>query len=465
MLSDSPARSGDPLAAGADVLVTVRGGTLRGRQENGLTVLRGVRYATAPRFGPPAPEQPWPGVRDAVEHGGVSPQPPARPGSAGGAPQIGVQSEDCLNLTIVTPAADGARRPVIVWLHGGSYRSGAGSWDRYRTDRLAREGDVVVISVNSRLGALGYLSAPGVSPGNLGLLDQLEALRWVRDNAADLGGDPGNVTLVGQSSGAHSIACLLGVAQARPLFRRVVLQSPPLGLGLGGAPDTGRLGERFLARLGGDPSEASLEQLLAAQQAAERDVAGRGFTPAYGPVAGADPLPDAEGWLAACRAGAPDLDVVLGTTRREMAYFLGGGPISERVPLVGRAVENGVIGVVTWTAFTRPTLRFARLLSGAGARVFVYGIDGPASASPYRAGHCSDLPWLFGDEAAWAQTPMLAGQSWQDVTEHGRALRSAWLSFAAGGAPALTELGWQPYRGRRAAVHRFGTARSAGLGY
>ncbi|MEV0458164.1 carboxylesterase family protein [Catellatospora methionotrophica] len=456
MRSDSPVHRGDQATSGDDVLVTVRAGTLRGRREHGLTVLRGVRYATAARFSPPVPEQPWSGVRDAVQHGGVSPQPQARPGSAGGRPEIGAQSEDCLNLTIVTPAADGARRPVIVWLHGGSYRSGAGSWDRYRTDRLAREGGIVVVSVNSRLGALGYLSAPGVSPGNLGLLDQIEALRWVRDNAADVGGDPDNVTLVGQSSGAHSIACLLGVAQARPLFRRVVLQSPPLGLGLGGAPDTGRLGERFLARLGADPRQATLEQLLTAQQAAEKDLSGRGFTPAYGPVSGADPLPDAPGWLAACRAGAADLDVVLGATRREMAYFLAGGPISQRVPLVGRAVENGVIGMVTWTAFTRPTLRFARLLAGAGARVFVYGIDGAASASPYRAGHCSDLPWLFGDADAWAQVPMLAGQSWDDVTGHGRALRQAWLSFAAGGGTALTAHGWAPYDGRRAAVHRFG---------
>ncbi|WP_196279307.1 carboxylesterase family protein [Catellatospora vulcania] len=462
MPPQSPAPGGETTAAdpaAPEVLVTVRGGTLRGRREDGLTVLRGVRYATAARFCPAVPEPAWPGVRDAVEHGGVSPQPQARPGSAGGRPEIGVQSEDCLNLTIVTPAADGAQRPVIVWLHGGSYRSGAGSWDRYRTDRLAREGDVVVVSVNSRLGALGYLAAPGVSPGNLGLLDQIEALRWVRDNAADLGGDPGNVTLVGQSSGAHSIACLLGVARARPLFRRVVLQSPPLGLGLGGAADTGRLGERFLARLGGDPLAASLEQVLAAQQAAERDVSGRGFTPAYGPVAGADPLPDAAGWLAACRAGAQDLEVVLGTTRREMAYFLAGGPISRRVPLVGRVVENGVIGMVTWTAFTRPTRRFARLLAGAGARVFAYGIDGPPSASPYRAGHCSDLPWLFGDEAAWAQTPMLTGQTWQDVTEHGSGLRSAWLSFAADGAAALTAQGWTPYAGRRTTVRRFGPRR------
>ncbi|MEE6261788.1 carboxylesterase family protein [Plantactinospora sonchi] len=447
-----------PTTVAEDVLVDVAGGTLRGRRAAGLTILRGVRYATAERFGPPVPEQPWTGVRDAREHGGVSPQPSTRPGAVAGVPDVGVQSEDCLNLTIVTPAADRARRPVLVWLHGGSYRTGSGSWDRYRTDRLARDGDVVVVSVNYRLGALGYLRAPGISPGNLGLLDQIEALRWVRANVADLGGDPENVTLVGQSSGAHSVACLLGVAQARPLFRRAVLQSPPLGLGLGRAAAADRVATRFLARLGQDPRKASPAEVVAAQQLAERDVAGRagfGFAPAYGPVAGVEPLPEVPDWRAACRAGAEDLEVVLGTTRREIAYFLGGGPVSRHLPLVGRTVENGLIGSATWAVFARPTLRFARMLAEAGARVFAYRIDGPASTSPYRACHCSDLPLLFGDEAAWARAPMLAGQSWAEVAERGGPLRTAWLSFVAGGAAALAEQGWAPYAGRGGAVRLF----------
>ncbi|MEH1168251.1 carboxylesterase family protein [Micromonospora sp. CPCC 205539] len=445
-------------AAEEDVLVTVRGGTLRGARTDGLTILRGVRYATAERFGAPVPERPWAGIREAREHGDVSPQPPTRSVATAGWSEVGVQSEDCLNLTIVTPAADGARRPVLVWLHGGSYRSGAGSWDRYRTDRLAREGDVVVVSVNSRLGALGYLRAPGISPGNLGLLDQIEALRWVRDNAADLGGDPGNVTVVGQSSGAHSVACLLGVAQARPLFRRVVLQSPPLGLGLGSASASGRVAERFLARLGRDPREAPLTELIAAQQLAGRDVAARtgfGFAPAYGPVPGVHPLPDVPGWRAAWQAGAENLEVVLGTTRREIAYFLADGPISRHVPLVGRALENGVIALATRAVFARPTLRFGRQLARAGARVFAYRIDGLAPTSPYRACHCSDLPLLFGDEAAWAQAPMLAGQTWTEVAERGGPVRAAWLSFATDGADALVERGWAPYDGRGDRVQRF----------
>ncbi|SIR08712.1 carboxylesterase family protein [Micromonospora avicenniae] len=440
-----------------EVLVDVRGGTLRGARESGLTVLRGVRYATAERFAPPVPEKPWSGVRDARKHGGVSPQPPARSVGPAGMSELGLQSEDCLNLTIVTPAADRARRPVLVWLHGGSYRSGSGSWDRYRTDRLAREGDVVVVSVNYRLGALGYLRSPGVSPGNLGLLDQIEALRWVRDNAADLGGDPENVTVLGQSSGAHAVACLLGVAQARPLFRRAVLQSPPLGLGLGSPALAGRVAERFLTRLGRDPWEASTAEVIAAQQLTERDLAARtgfGMAPVYGPVAGTDPLPDVRGWRAATAEGAEDLEVVLGSTRREIAYFLADGPISRRVPVLGRAVENAVIDLATRAVFARPTLRLGRQLARAGARVFAYRIDEPASTSPYRACHCSDLPLLFGDEAAWANAPMLAGLSWAEVADRGAEIRSAWLSFASGGAEALAAQGWAGYSGRAAEVRR-----------
>ncbi|MFC3502168.1 carboxylesterase family protein [Micromonospora krabiensis] len=444
---------------GADVLVTVRGGTLRGERADGLTILRGVRYATADRFAPPVPERPWSGVRDARRHGGVSPQPPTRSVATGGWSEVGVESEDCLNLTIVTPAADTRRRPVVVWLHGGSYRSGAGSWDRYRTDRLAREGDVVVVSVTYRLGALGYLYAPGVSPGNLGLLDQIEALRWVRDNAAHLGGDPENVTVIGQSSGAHSLACLLSVAQARSLFRRAVLQSPPLGLGLGSATTAGRVARRFLARLDGDPHAASPAAIVAAQRAAEKDLAlrlGFGLAPAYGPVAGVDPLPDLRGWREATRSGADGLEVVLGTTRREVAYFLADGPLSRRVPLVGRAVEEGLIGAATRRVFHRPTLRFAQRLAAAGARVFAYRIDEPGSTSAHRACHCSDLPLLFGDEAAWGRAPMLAGRTWAEVTDRGAPLRAAWLAFVADGADALAGRGWAPYAGRGGHIHSFG---------
>ncbi|GAA5196450.1 carboxylesterase family protein [Rugosimonospora acidiphila] len=458
-MAQATARGGvdDPTPVVGEVLVAVRGGVLRGRREDGLTVLRGVRYAAAARFAPPVAEEPWEGVRDAFEHGPVSPQPPSRPGSMLGPSDDREQSDDCLSVTVVTPAADGARRPVLVWLHGGSYRTGAGSWDRYGGQRLAREGDVVVVNVNSRLGALGYLHLPGVSDGNLGLLDQLEALRWVRDNAAHLGGDPDNVTVVGQSSGAHSIACLLGIPAARALMRRAVLQSPPMGLGLS-TPEAARpVGERFLANLGQDPRQAPVDAILAAQQRTEQDLTGRtgmSFTPRYVPVAGVDPLPVGDDWRAACRRLAPGLEVIVGTTGREIAYFLAGGPISRRVPLVGGAVEEAAIRLATRSVFTRPTLEFAALLADAGAAVHAYRIEETSVTGPMRSCHCGDLPRLFGGQDAWAGAPMLAGQDWADIDAGGRPMREAWLSFATTGSGGLAG-SWPAYTRRRGAVRRF----------
>ena len=189
-----------------------KAGELRGAYENGIAVFRGVPYAAAPvgelRFSPPQPVPAWQGVRDATQDGPIAPQGRSRLAHVMGDFER-PQSEDCLTLNIWTPAADSAKRPVLVWIHGGAFASGAGSLPWYSGERFAANGDVVVVSINYRLGALGFLCLPGVSDGNLGLLDQVAALRFVRDNIAAFGGDPDNVTVVGQSAGAASIAILM----------------------------------------------------------------------------------------------------------------------------------------------------------------------------------------------------------------------------------------------------------------
>ena len=194
-----------------------KAGELRGAHENGIAVFRGVPYAAAPigelRFAPPQPAPPWQGVRDATQDGPIAPQGRSRLAHVMGDFER-PQSEDCLTLNIWTPAADAKKRPVLVWIHGGAFASGAGSLPWYSGERFAANGDVVVVSINYRLGALGFLCLPGVSDGNLGLLDQVAALRFVRDNIAAFGGDPDNVTVVGQSAGAASIAILMTMPQA-----------------------------------------------------------------------------------------------------------------------------------------------------------------------------------------------------------------------------------------------------------
>jgi para-nitrobenzyl esterase len=217
-----------------DVLVETRRGRVRGLAEAGLAVFRGIPYARPPvgprRFGPPEPPEAWSGTHDATRFGSSAPQNGALIGpimSLG----IGRTGEDCLYLNIWTPAADRRRRPVLVWIHGGAFLLGSGSQMLYDGATLARRGDVVVVTINYRLGAFGFLRLRDrfgqrlPATGNEGLLDQVAALTWVRDEIEAFGGDPGQVTIFGESAGSMSCATLLGLPRAHGLFHRAILQS------------------------------------------------------------------------------------------------------------------------------------------------------------------------------------------------------------------------------------------------
>ncbi|MFF5365165.1 carboxylesterase/lipase family protein [Streptomyces scabiei] len=418
-------------------------GVLRGRAEDGVAVFRGVRYAACERFEPPRPWPAWSGERDAITDGPIAPQRPSRLEPVMGVPERHEQGEDCLSLTIATPSADDRARPVLVWFHGGAWVSGAGSWKCYGGHRLAREGDVVVVSVGYRLGVLGYLRAPGISPGNLGLADQLAALRWVRDNIAAFGGDPDAVTVAGQSAGAHTVQCLLGMPEAEGLFRRAVIQSPPGGLGLGSVRTAERAARRFLARLGADPRTASTADILAAQSEVARHAAGRlqlNTAPQFMPVAGVGPLPDEASWAACLARRAPAVEVIVGTTGREMSAFYALNPTLRRlrrIPVLGPAAADAVERTVGTAVFDRPARHLAAHLAKAGARVWAYQFDYSASGSPFGATHCIELPFLLGTDADWATAPMLAGTHPDDLDTLGRRLRTAWLGFIRTGAPAV----------------------------
>lgn len=213
-----------PAAGGGPPLVHTDRGALRGNAFDGCDVFEGIPYAAPPvgslRWKAPAPARPWHGLRDATAPGSRCLQSTALPNPIGTA-------EDCLYLNVTTPSADRhRRRPTIVWLHGGSLTAGAGS--DYIPRRLAVEADAVVVTVNYRLGIFGYFGHPRpAGSGTFGLQDQMAALAWTRRNAAAFGGDPTNVTVAGQSSGAFSICSLLVSPAARTLFDRAVLQSGP----------------------------------------------------------------------------------------------------------------------------------------------------------------------------------------------------------------------------------------------
>jgi para-nitrobenzyl esterase len=211
------------------IVVETAYGRLEGVQHADHQSFKGIPFAQPPvgelRFQAPRPPKAWSGVRDASRFGPSAPQTPIEfdlmPGLG-----VGEQSEDCLTLNVFTPAADAARRPVMVWIHGGAFTIGSGSQPWYDPRGLLRRGDVVVVTINYRLGALGFLHLADLcgeafpATADAGLLDQIAALEWVRDNVAAFGGDPQNVTVFGESAGGMSAGTLLGTPGAAGLFAR-----------------------------------------------------------------------------------------------------------------------------------------------------------------------------------------------------------------------------------------------------
>ena len=209
-------------------------GRIEGTVLNRMELYLGVPYARPPladlRFRPPRPPEPWTGVRPAQQFGAMCPQAEAPIRTLLPRAQV-AQSEDCLTLNVWTPDSHSGRRPILVWFHAGMLLYGSGSDPIYDADSLARRGDLVVVTVNYRLGVLGFLYHPVLLDpatglcGNWGVLDQLAALQWVRDHAERLGGDPENVTICGSAAGATSVAVLATSPSRRGLFRRAIVQS------------------------------------------------------------------------------------------------------------------------------------------------------------------------------------------------------------------------------------------------
>ncbi|MEO8315257.1 MAG: carboxylesterase family protein [Pseudomonadota bacterium] len=232
-LSASGTMAAQDVTAGPGV--AVRTGALRGATHEGIYSFKGIPYGAPTggesRFKPPRQPAPWQGTRDALRYGDQCPQMPPTGGNDKPDPTVKI-SEDCLVLNVWTPGlGDGKRRPVMVWLHGGGFVAGSGGAAATDGERLARRGDVVVVTLNHRLNAFGYLYLGGTAgaefadSGNVGQLDLLLALQWVRDNIAQFGGNPAEVTLFGESGGGSKVGTLMGTPAARGLFQRAILQS------------------------------------------------------------------------------------------------------------------------------------------------------------------------------------------------------------------------------------------------
>ena len=313
----------------AHVAARVRGGRVVGVREQGVHVFRGLRYGadTAPvRFRPALREAAWRGAVDAFDYGASAPQNG----------EDGPGSEDCLFLNLWTPALrDGSRRPILVYIHGGAFSTGSGSDPLYDGARLCRRGDVVVVTLNHRLNAFGYLqladiAGPGFArSGNVGQLDLVQALHWVREHAAEFGGDAGNVTLFGQSGGGAKIATLMAMPAAQGLFHRAWTMSGQQVTAAGPRAADGRA-RIFLDALKSKPvdTDALLRLPVAAllEGLRARDPSRAEDTALYlGPVMDGEVLPRHPFWPDAPPQSAA-IPMVIGNTRDETRAFLGGDP-------------------------------------------------------------------------------------------------------------------------------------------
>ena len=337
-----------PLIAGdGEAIADTRAGRAAGYIRNGIYTFKGIPYAgntdAANRFMPPTEPKPWQGIRSSRQYGYVAPQGP-RGGWANDEEAFmfawddGVQNEDCLRVNVWTPGIKRKKRPVMVWLHGGGYTAGSGQELRsYDGENLARRGDVVVVSLNHRLNALGYLDLSKygdqyAASGNVGMLDIVAALEWVRDNIENFGGDPGVVTILGQSGGGGKVSTLMAMPAAKGLFHRAIVESGSLLRGMT-QENSQKLSDAIVSELGltqatiGQIQTLPVQQILTAagkvlQQRRPKPPGGipnfRGATDQLGfaPVVDGKILPN-HPFSPAAPAISADIPMIIGTTLNE----------------------------------------------------------------------------------------------------------------------------------------------------
>jgi len=456
-------------------------GDLQGAWRDGVATFRGVPYAEPPlgelRFAAAQPIRAWTGLRDATEHGPIAPQLPSRLRPAMGDFRR-AQSEDCLTLTISTPAPDSKPRPVLVLLHAGAWMTGAGSLDWYDGTNLAREGNIVFVGVNYRLGALGWLHRSGIAEGDAGLSDMIAALSWVRDHIAAFGGDPDRVTVMGQSAGATSIGRMLMLPEARALFHRGIMQSGGYGRGAYTSVMAGERAGQFLRLLDIDPEAGNAAARLQAVEVprlleAQVELARRNARFAYPGTMFMPVFPGAmtlDEMLGAIAEGADGKPLLIGATADEVHAFFAADPAlldpphdavvrrfggeakleRYRARRPGGSVMDLLADLATDETFLRPAMRLAEAVARRGGAAYAYVFDWSAPGSRFHACHCVDLPFVFGTFDAWAGAPMLAGGDATQMAELSAAMRRAWIAFVHGDEP------WPQHDVQQKRVMRFG---------
>lgn len=468
-------------------VATTRAGKVRGFVEDGVIVFKGIRYGAdtaTTRFMAPKAPAPWDDVKDALVYGNSTRQVSSSGGvplfASWGADPTPALSEDCLFLNVWTPALrDGAKRPVMVWFHGGGFNTGSGSSNAYDGVRLVNRGDVVVVSVNHRLNIFAhlYLAEYGedyADSGNTGILDLIQSLKWVRDNIAEFGGDPGNVLIFGESGGGMKVTTLMAMDDAKGLFHRAVVQSGPY-LKLTPAETAATGAKKIVEQLGLSTETIDQIRSLSAEQIenAAKAAVEAGERPSWsGPVLDGknltrDPFtPDAP-------PQSINVPMMIGTTRTENSLFLGlRNPETfeltwDKVPAVLTPLANGkdVDKIIAGYRRLRPDYSPTEMIFTAttdagfhnrsieqadkkarqgGAPAYFYQLawNTPVDDGKWFSPHALDIGMVF-DNVAKSESMSGIGADQQKIADM---MSEAWLAFARTGNPNHAGLpAWSEY--------------------
>lgn len=473
--------------AAAEPVVETTEGRARGRTLDGVTVFKGLNYgadtAGEGRFMPPRPPARWTGVRDAFGYGDQSPQLRTPLADAG------PMSEDCLRINVWTPAIDTRKRPVMVWFHGGGFEAGSASSPLYDGAHLARRGDVVVASINHRLNVFGHgflgqtLGEDFAASGNVGYLDLVAALKWVKANIAAFGGDPGNVTIFGQSGGGRKVSLCYAGAASKGLFHKGIVQSGA-HLRIQSPDEAQALTRALLEELSIAPADARRLQTVPADQLTQAQFkVVRKLKYRFSPVLDGTTF-QTHPFLPNAPRISSHLPIMLGTTRTELSNQLSSTPGVFDLDEAGMVEklktylpEADIAEAVSTFRASRPqaspselffTIASARgyvrdqtimaeqrVKAGGKAPTYVYQLmwRSPAEGGRRVTEHALDIPFVFDNVVAGAR---LTGPETAETRAMTEAMSGAWLAFARSGDPNHAGLpSWRPYDLRRRSTLMF----------